>query len=903
MNILVRKVTEETLQEGRLALFELEKQLKLRSKPKELLENSSSKVVEKSQGNILQEVKSFENPLSPVTNTTTVIHASVISNNHTQNGKQQNAMSNRKMMDQIPRGARLTQRLESLGLTVEELDDRGLIEGGAGSLPGSQYSSVRSRSRRSLELQSRSHRLQERGKEALSKVRNGLCHALKVLSRRGVDFERYCRRFCNQTASSQRSSSRLSSNVKYAPMTKKQFFMMLKSIGLPLSARELHDITQYYALPQLPTSSSGSAGDGPESTSSANTAIFMYDISPTETDARSRSSDRATSDYADYMGLLRDARILPGIPRGRRGSLPEEDEEDELGIDIDQDIDGDLGNDDDIQSYTQVLSNLKSMLLESTKKLGKHQDDVYRMFARWDTQGTGSVTATQFLRVLARLHVELSDQDQDFLVELLDTNAMGRIEFENLLNFCFATGTNGNYEPQDYVLSSPVSTAKHISRAPSGGTGEDHTETVSAVSIGTKETNAHFFPAGGDVDKKARAKDLQRPHTASSTLSRPYAEQTNYIERSTYNISNSNGPCAQLQTHSLVLPPQSLTEFDSSIPPVQTNYRRMNSDGLSSWTNGKDKSDGHTNGVAAGAGNIKILQRPQTASGRVSSSNTSSNNNRPSEEGPKESRKHSTAPYSHLDSIYDDMEVYDDVLFDENIALQSSEPKSDLPSQGLERNISSREHATHPNQEPLNDLIYESSENEEIVVTGAVLESDRIADIARIPPSRDSWNSGLNGPAAGLAMVGGSFNNFMVERSDFRKGLDYGSEVDWKGLHLSGYHNPPGQHQQSSDMATATVGFADRESDPLEDDPIVQEDEPIEHLVLLANQILSTLRDIVMTRYRRGKGLPEIYQQFDRNNKKYFDANDFVQATADLRLETSTRVAAIAVNIIGMTLF
>lgn len=100
-------------------------------------------------------------------------------------------------------------------------------------------------------------------------------------------------------------------------------------------------------------------------------------------------------------------------------------------------------------------------------------------------------------------------------------------------------------------------------------------------------------------------------------------------------------------------------------------------------------------------------------------------------------------------------------------------------------------------------------------------------------------------------------------------------------------------------MSEARPGAPLEEEDDLNCE--VQEVDPIDHLVLLANQILSTLRDIVMTRYRRGKSLMEIFQHFDRDEKRFFDAKDFVTATSDLRLETSQRVASIAVNLIGGT--
>ena len=55
-----------------------------------------------------------------------------------------------------------------------------MIDGG-GSLPGSQYSSSKQKSRRSLEFQSRSHRLMDRDKETLSKTLNTLVSGVIVI--------------------------------------------------------------------------------------------------------------------------------------------------------------------------------------------------------------------------------------------------------------------------------------------------------------------------------------------------------------------------------------------------------------------------------------------------------------------------------------------------------------------------------------------------------------------------------------------------------------------------------------------------------------------------------------------------------------------------------------------------
>ena len=497
----------------------------------------------------------------------------------------------------------------------------------------------------------------------------------------------------------------------------------------------------------------------------------------------------------------------------------------------------------------------------------------------------GTVTATQFLRVLARLHVELSDQDQDFLVELLDTNAMGRIEFESLLNFCFTGSLNAGFDSPEYPLISPTSIGKQGGRLASG---EDFTgETVSAVSIGTKETNGNFISgcSGSDGGKKSRLSEWQRPHTASSVLSRPYAEQrAQYMEPSNF------GPGMQLQTHSLFLPSSS-SELDpisnqtQQLVAPKMPFRRMNSDGDSLRISAKERTEVPTSNSGSNYIFGKGHQRPQTASGRVSSSSSRSEHSNQPDQASKDARKYTAAVYNHLDSIYDDTEVYEDALLDENLVLSntySSERKSDNLSQekdGPENSASG--YFVNSNQPGQQMFTRKQSEN-------GILDRTQndVPDISR-GSTKDFWP-----PVAPLHS--GAADNAQCERSDFRKGLDYGPERDWKEQNVP---YPVGNDRiASSDMMNATIGFADKESD---DDFLAQEDEPIDHLVLLANQILTTLRDIVMTRYRRGKSLSEIYQQFDVQNKHYFDANDFVRATSELRLETSSRVAAIAVNLMG----
>lgn len=206
---------------------------------------------------------------------------------------------------------------------------------------------------------------------------------LRVLSRKGFDLERYCKRFCTTNSSTHNSDG--NDKIKNMLMTKKNFFSMLKTFGLPLSTRELQDITQYYVI-LAPGSDGERIGvNGPDSSSSAATNVLSFNFHGSDlshavaepSDARSRFSDKGGSssnsnnnnavagEHADFVGLLRDARLLASAA-ARRGSLPEEDED----VDIDLDMDADLDDVEDVRSYTQVLCNLKSMLLESTKSLG-----------------------------------------------------------------------------------------------------------------------------------------------------------------------------------------------------------------------------------------------------------------------------------------------------------------------------------------------------------------------------------------------------------------------------------------------------------------------------------------------------------------------------------------------------
>lgn len=84
--------------------------------------------------------------------------------NYSTSSRQTSRSSERRLLDQAPRDLRLHNRLGSPIGNLEELDDRGLLDGG-GSVPTYYSSSSQQRSRRPLEMKKRSSRLLERGRE------------------------------------------------------------------------------------------------------------------------------------------------------------------------------------------------------------------------------------------------------------------------------------------------------------------------------------------------------------------------------------------------------------------------------------------------------------------------------------------------------------------------------------------------------------------------------------------------------------------------------------------------------------------------------------------------------------------------------------------------------------------
>lgn len=152
-----------------------------------------------------------------------------------------------------------------------------------------------------------------------------------------------------------------------------------------------------------------------------------------------------------------------------------------------------------------LVHDLKTMLLESKEILNKSYDEIYRMFSRWDNYGTGMVTITQFFRVLSQLHINFLDQDQDFLVDLLDNDGQGKVDFEGLLAYCFVSDVELNRIPS------------HV------------TATASATPPFHDQSDECLSASGGSIGNgTSSSRNTRRPHTASAFRGLTYTTADSY---------------------------------------------------------------------------------------------------------------------------------------------------------------------------------------------------------------------------------------------------------------------------------------------------------------------------------------------------------------------------------------
>ena len=665
--------------------------------------------------------------------------------------RQRSVKSERSLLDQASRDTRLHYRKDSpLGLTVEELDDRGLLDGG--SVP-TYYTSIRQRTRRPLEMRKRGARMQERDRESMSKLMDGLHHMIQTLVKRGLRIEEYCRQYDTSNC---------------GMVGKKRFATMIRSIGLPLTAKDIAEVTNRYAV--------------------------------------------HSTDMVDFEALLRDAQVNNFSTKNNETNIAS-------ASDSIESLQG-AG----ISNYTGTMIDVKRMMVESTRSLEKPLAEVYRMFARWDTSGTGTVTATQFIRVLNQLHVNLSDQDQDFIIELLDTSGQGRIDFESLLSFCFAETI-----PE---LGSPNGAGIRSIIAEDGG--------------GQAFSGETYVSAGSNEGLNEQKSVGSHGNTA-------------------YN-GNNNG--SSRRPHTAKISRQSFPNFDQK---DSGNRDRESVEYIYGGANGEHQSIDRSPSKNS-------HQRPLTASARVSNVEQSRRDGSSTKQS-SSSTSHNQATdhdqkggYSKFSKDNEDrplvVELPDDVINDYEDMPGSLTPNSnymgrqfygdDSLTSGVPINTDVNDGAS------FNDNTLVTNDNEEYNFGSPQGIPSSVTNINKNFDSKDMWNStsldGLTLSQDSLG-VGGLQPTTLPPTNN-----NYGYNNYREG-------NDPSDGQYESLFSPA----------------------PNEHLAMLAQQTLSTVREMIINRHQSGKSIQEIYQHFDRDSKGFFNTQDFIRATSDLRIETSERVAAPAI--------
>jgi Ca2+-binding EF-hand superfamily protein len=360
-------------------------------------------------------------------------------------------------------------------------------------------------------------------------------------------------------------------------LPKKTFINILKRIELPFRQKELNDIANHYFDP--------------------------------------------STDKIDYISFLKNANLQSDLQR--RMLLSDSPTKS-------QQTSGQVSS----AVYTKnVLREVKDMLLQSLRSLNKNFDDFYRMFARWDTDVSGTVTSTQFLRVLNRLHVEMSDSDQDFLVELLDTQGMGRIDFESLLTYCLMSGdtapaTSVNSPPTITTAMTPAKNETTLTADYLNSHDDDAgAETVSAMSADgntSLDMKSSGTPAGHN---------FKRPWTATTPNDRTlhqFLNNSNHGVNTLYgNLSHSfNRNLPSTSSNSQL----ELLADSRGVPPLLSDFDRTSANVYSPQSHLLRKDPFPDNVIpdnnTMNSSNRLLVSstgqrlRPLTASARVSSSQT-----------------------------------------------------------------------------------------------------------------------------------------------------------------------------------------------------------------------------------------------------------------------------------------
>lgn len=363
------------------------------------------------------------------------------------------AHRHRRPLDRLPRHARLSRRTSTLGLTLEELDDMGLLDGG--SIPP-YFRSMNRRERREMDMRRRSARRRVRAQERKPHTLITVNHMLRVLERRGVNVVAHFRSYDQQARGT---------------LTRQKFAHALHTLGLPLSSSDIGRLIADFA------------------------------------------ADEAQK-HVSCFALLVDANILPRSSVGQQAYLettPSAQQRQQFDVQADQEASEDS---EQVRSWTSgsevtmLVQEVRAVTLQVVHALRKTAADVYGMFAA-SADVDGYVPAAQFFRILARLHVRLSEDQQSLFVELFGDETMERVQFEDFVRYVFDTGPNSSLDDGERHVypHSPVSSESH------------HGQEVRANFTNAQRARRPLSAMTGGTPASGRNRPLLRPLTASARVS------------------------------------------------------------------------------------------------------------------------------------------------------------------------------------------------------------------------------------------------------------------------------------------------------------------------------------------------------------------------------------------------
>lgn len=805
---------------------------------------------------------------------------------------------------------------------------------------------MKQKNRRTLELQPRSYRLLEREENnyGSSKEKNiiknltSLFQMLKCLIKRGMPFQSYLEQYDKK---------------KNGTINKKIFFKILNVTLLPFTLKEYQDIVSYYTIKNkrnsinLPLSPSNSAAssfilNNPVENSQdesdedfVNYYKFLQDgallLQDDETiqygnnSLKNNSSNSATtsaaasstSGSASSSKKTSKFKKISGLPEGyddyddKLFFNNNDDEENVILFNEDENNQKNKKNaanstnnnhssstnptsnnnnsnkllaEKDLNSHTKIFQKLKNYIIECMTKLNKEADEIYKCFARWDHLGKGTITTTQFFRVLGRLHINLSDNDQDFLVELLENN-MGRIDFERIVLYCLESNdSNLYYQP----INSNANNHQNIlyysedyNNSYYNNPGQDNNdETLSAVSIdgntSSIDLKSHTTLTNSPQKNSLRSK---RPQTAS--LSRPYSERLD-VSFKMFNNSPTNTTSASETTTS-----------KSNSNMMTSPLRHLDSLPIININTDDNKKKMEKN-------------RPISALARVSShehqkrSNENNNSN--------SSRLHRDNEI--IVNLPDDSEV----IYGEEKYLPPS--NDELINQVV---VEANNNLNQQFLSPIQDNYYYRSNQNDLFLQQQQFIQQQIQQLQQQQQqllymhqqqNQQHFNPNnhyYNFPPSPSNHLNHQYNN-QLQDPQYNNSFDILSSST-----LSPTYFP------SSNLSDEREGHRDDEIVPkrnnnedneveiqIEDDDNDEDYEiegentsPSDHLILLAHQILTAIKEILIIKYRKGKSIKELYYFFDRNNQNFFNNVDLINASKDLNIEISSKVSKIMIKILG----